>query len=251
MANRIKRWGASSLIESYACTTGHCAKLSVCMLCTWTSARCCLPTCQGFLEKREAGSGLSPLWQVTGTLRDWCLPQGSLIQRAGYQWERVVTAHSSWLSFPGDPTVLFLSVTGECLQPRWMGLYVGRTQIRCWAKELWSPSSPYMYKLKLTWEQMRRTPLSQHHWGPGGLLGSHCLSFSIMRIPTATLVVLQAFLWRAWIYKGTPTASLLLLFSAFWNLTGNKSVGFNCIIPLPQEHHYHNAWFTLFSCYFY
>lgn len=104
--------------------------------------------------------------------------------------QMVVMAHSSWLSFLGDPTALFLSVTGEYPQPRWIGPYFGQPQVRCWAEELWSPSSPYTYNLKLAWEQMRRTQLSRHHWGPGGLSGSHCLSFSKMRIPTVTLVVL-------------------------------------------------------------
>lgn len=129
MANRIKRRGASFLIESYACTTGHCANLSACMLCTWTSVHCCLPACQRVLEKREAGSGLSPLGQVTGTLRDWCLPQGSLIHRAGYQREMVVTAHSSWLSFPGDPTVLFLSGLVNVCSPGGWGCMLGRPKL--------------------------------------------------------------------------------------------------------------------------
>lgn len=47
----------------------------------------------------------------------------------------VLTAHSPWLSFLGDPIMPFISVTGEYLQTRRRTLNVGPAQVRCWAEE--------------------------------------------------------------------------------------------------------------------
>lgn len=140
MANRIKRRRASFLIESYACTTGHWANLSVCMLCTWTSVRCCLPTCQRFLEKWEAGSGLSPLWRG---------PCGTDVFPKGLSYTQQATSEK-WWSRP-IPHGCLSQGTPQCFSFLWLvnvrspggwGCTLGRPKLDAELKSFEVPARP-------------------------------------------------------------------------------------------------------------